>query len=114
MKAKAAEEVGIKFHHVSLPAASTVEDVIATVKRLNDDTKISGILVQLPLGEHVTPEGERLVTEAVSPEKDIDGYVELPEFHIRVLILLDSTHITSATYLHALPCPCLRLALLRP
>ncbi|KAJ7774605.1 formate--tetrahydrofolate ligase-domain-containing protein [Mycena maculata] len=74
MKAKAAEQVGIKFHHVSLPATSTVDEVIATVKRLNDDEKVSGILVQLPLGEHVTPEGERLVTEAVSPEKDIDGF----------------------------------------
>ncbi|KAF7338293.1 FTHFS-domain-containing protein [Mycena venus] len=74
MKAKAAEEVGIKFQHVALPAASTVEEVIATVKHLNADEKISGILVQLPLGEHVTPEGERLVTEAVSPEKDIDGF----------------------------------------
>ncbi|KAJ7097924.1 formate--tetrahydrofolate ligase-domain-containing protein [Mycena belliarum] len=74
MKAKAAEEVGIKFHHVALPSTSTVDEVIATVKRLNDDVKISGILVQLPLGEHVTAEGERLVTEAVSPEKDVDGF----------------------------------------
>ncbi|KAJ7273718.1 formate--tetrahydrofolate ligase-domain-containing protein [Mycena haematopus] len=74
MKAKAAEEVGIKFHHVPLPAASTVDEIIAAVKQLNDDEKISGILVQLPLGENVTPEGERLVTEAVSPEKDIDGF----------------------------------------
>ncbi|KAJ7452407.1 C-1-tetrahydrofolate synthase [Mycena galericulata] len=74
MKAKAAEEVGIKFYHVSLPATSTVDEVIVTVKRLNDDDKISGILVQLPLGEHITSEGERLVTEAVSPEKDIDGF----------------------------------------
>ncbi|KAK7014860.1 FTHFS-domain-containing protein [Favolaschia claudopus] len=74
MKAKAAEEVGIEFHHVALPAASTVEEVIATVKQLNDNENVSGILVQLPLGDHVTPEGERLVTEAVSPEKDIDGF----------------------------------------
>ncbi|KAJ7219277.1 formate--tetrahydrofolate ligase-domain-containing protein [Mycena pura] len=74
MKAKAAEEVGIKFRHVSLPAATTVDEVIATVKQLNNDAKISGILVQLPLGEHVDSEGERLVTEAVSPEKDVDGF----------------------------------------
>jgi methylenetetrahydrofolate dehydrogenase (NADP+)/methenyltetrahydrofolate cyclohydrolase/formyltetrahydrofolate synthetase len=86
MKAKAAEEVGIKFHHVALPAASTVDEVIATVKKLNDDDKISGILVQLPLGEHVTPEGERLVTEAVSPEKDIDGCVVCCHLRLRVLI----------------------------
>ncbi|KAJ7063315.1 formate--tetrahydrofolate ligase-domain-containing protein [Mycena amicta] len=74
MKAKAAEEVGIKFRHVTLPAACSVEQVIATVQQLNADDKVSGILVQLPLGEHVSPEGERLVTEAVSPEKDVDGF----------------------------------------
>ncbi|GLB34949.1 putative formate--tetrahydrofolate ligase [Lyophyllum shimeji] len=74
MKAKAAEEVGIKFRHVPLPAETTVEEVVETVRKLNDDEQISGILVQLPLGEHITPEGERLVTEAVSPEKDVDGF----------------------------------------
>lgn len=75
MKAKAAEEVGIKFKHITLPAEATADDVVETVKQLNDDEQISGILVQLPLGAHVTPEAERLVTEAVSPEKDVDGCV---------------------------------------
>ncbi|KAF5380980.1 hypothetical protein D9615_003959 [Tricholomella constricta] len=74
MKAKAAEEVGIKFKHVTLPAETSPEEVVETVRKLNDDEQISGILVQLPLGDHVTPEGERLVTEAVSPEKDVDGF----------------------------------------
>ncbi|KAF8077942.1 formate--tetrahydrofolate ligase-domain-containing protein [Lyophyllum atratum] len=74
MKAKAAEEVGITFKHIALPADTTAEDVVETVRKLNDDEQISGILVQLPLGEHVTSEGERLVTEAVSPEKDVDGF----------------------------------------
>ncbi|KAG5642951.1 hypothetical protein DXG03_001832 [Asterophora parasitica] len=74
MKAKAAEEVGIKFKHITLPAETSPEDVVETVRKLNDDESISGILVQLPLGDHVTPEGERLVTEAVSPEKDVDGF----------------------------------------
>lgn len=77
MKAKAAEEVGIKFKHITLPAEANAEDVVETVRKLNDDEQISGILVQLPLGDHVTPEGERLVTEAVSPEKDVDGCVTL-------------------------------------
>jgi Tetrahydrofolate dehydrogenase/cyclohydrolase, catalytic domain len=75
MKSKAAEEVGIKYNHVGLPAAASVEDVVRVVKRLNDDESVSGILVQLPLGPHVDPEGERTVTEAISPEKDVDGYV---------------------------------------
>lgn len=74
MKAKAAEEVGIKLKHVSLPAEASVEQVIQTVKSLNDDVSVSGVLVQLPLGDHVGPDNERLVTEAVSPEKDVDGF----------------------------------------
>lgn len=75
MKAKAAEEVGIRFSHVKLLETATVEEVIRTVKGLNNDESVSGILVQLPLGPHVTPEQERTVTEAVSPEKDVDGLV---------------------------------------
>lgn len=73
MKAKAAGEVGIKFKHITVPAETNAEEIIDIVKKLNADETISGILVQLPLGENVTPEGERSVTEAVSPEKDVDG-----------------------------------------
>ncbi|KAE9396030.1 FTHFS-domain-containing protein [Gymnopus androsaceus JB14] len=74
MKAKAAEEVGIKYRHIALPAEATVDQVVETVKTLNNDDSVSGILVQLPLGDHVTAEGERTVTEAVQPEKDVDGF----------------------------------------
>jgi methylenetetrahydrofolate dehydrogenase (NADP+) / methenyltetrahydrofolate cyclohydrolase / formyltetrahydrofolate synthetase len=77
MKAKAAEEVGIKFRHITLPAETDVQNIVDIVKKLNDEEQVSGILVQLPLGDHVTPEGERLVTEAVSPEKDVDGCVPI-------------------------------------
>jgi len=73
MKGKAAIEVGIKYTHVQLPADAKVEQVIKEVQRLNADDGVSGILVQLPLGDHVDPEGERQVTEAISPEKDVDG-----------------------------------------
>ena len=75
MKAKAAEEVGIAFKHVQVPEEAEVSDIVEIVKKLNDDETVSGILVQLPLGPHVGAEGERTVTEAVSPEKDVDGYV---------------------------------------
>ena len=77
MKSKAAEEVGIKYTHIGLPAEASVDQIVQVVKKLNDDQTISGILVQLPLGSHINPEGERTVTEAVSPEKDVDGYVTL-------------------------------------
>ena len=73
MKAKAATEAGIKFTHVQLDANATVDQVIDEVTKLNGDESVSGVLVQLPLGDHVGPEDERRVTEAVSPQKDVDG-----------------------------------------
>lgn len=75
MKAKAAEEVGIDLNHITFPENVTVEEVVSAVKKLNDDASVSGILVQLPLGPHVGPDGERTVTEAIGPEKDVDGLV---------------------------------------
>ncbi|PPR06657.1 hypothetical protein CVT26_001199 [Gymnopilus dilepis] len=74
MKAKAAEQVGIKFRHVNVPVDTTAENIVKVVEELNADDSVSGILVQLPLGEHVTAAEERMVTEAVSPTKDIDGF----------------------------------------
>jgi len=43
MKAKAAEEVGIKFRHIALPAEIDVQSIVDTVKKLNDDEQVSGI-----------------------------------------------------------------------
>ncbi|PSR94107.1 hypothetical protein PHLCEN_2v4535 [Hermanssonia centrifuga] len=74
MKAKAAEEVGIKFKHVTISEDAPVDNVVEIVRKLNSDPTVSGILVQLPLGSHIGADGERTVTEAVSPEKDVDGF----------------------------------------
>lgn len=72
-KERAAGEVGIKFKHVRLPAEAAIDQIVQVVKELNDDEQVSGILVQLPLGDHIAADGERFVTESVSPEKDVDG-----------------------------------------
>jgi methylenetetrahydrofolate dehydrogenase (NADP+)/methenyltetrahydrofolate cyclohydrolase/formyltetrahydrofolate synthetase len=72
-KERAAGEVGIRFKHVRLPAEAAVDQIVQVVKELNDDEQVSGILVQLPLGDHIAADGERFVTESVSPEKDVDG-----------------------------------------
>ncbi|KIP09081.1 hypothetical protein PHLGIDRAFT_126538 [Phlebiopsis gigantea 11061_1 CR5-6] len=74
MKAKASEEVGIKFSHITLPEEAPLEEVVETVQKLNADPTVNGILVQLPLGPHIGADGERTVTEAISPEKDVDGF----------------------------------------
>lgn len=71
MKQKACEEVGIQsFGHV-LPENATQEEVEGLVQQLNKDPRINGILVQLPL-----PKGldEEKVLNAISIEKDVDGF----------------------------------------
>ncbi|MBN2734906.1 MAG: bifunctional methylenetetrahydrofolate dehydrogenase/methenyltetrahydrofolate cyclohydrolase FolD [Methanomicrobiaceae archaeon] len=71
MKHKACEQVGIKSVGVVLPADCTTEEVLSAVSKLNSDGSVHGILVQLPLPKHVDTEA---VIEAVSPEKDVDGF----------------------------------------
>ena len=108
MKAKAAEEVGITFKHVAIPAEAEVDEVVEIVKKLNDDQSISGILVQLPLGDHVGADGERTVTEAVSPEKDVDGSVRRTVcYGVTDAVRIDSTPTTLDTCLPAHPTPSL-------
>jgi len=71
MKQKACEEVGIQsFGHV-LPETATQEEVEGLVQSLNEDPRVNGILVQLPL-----PKGldEEKVLNAISIEKDVDGF----------------------------------------
>ena len=73
MKAKAAQEIGINFLHINLPHDVEVAKIIDAIARLNEDDSVSGILVQLPLGDHVSKEDERKIIEAVVCEKDVDG-----------------------------------------
>jgi methylenetetrahydrofolate dehydrogenase (NADP+)/methenyltetrahydrofolate cyclohydrolase/formyltetrahydrofolate synthetase len=82
MKRLAAEECGMKFTHLHLPGGSSEADIVKQVGLLNEDVGVDGILVQLPLGSHIDAEGERRVTEAVSPEKDVDGFHALNIGHL--------------------------------
>ncbi len=54
-----------------LPAATTTEDLLKLLETLNADSKIHGILVQLPLPSHID---QRRVLDYVSPEKDVDAF----------------------------------------
>jgi len=71
MKHKACGRVGIESVGVELPEDVTTAQVLEEVSRLNNDPEINGILVQLPLPEQVDTEK---VIDAVSPEKDVDGF----------------------------------------
>lgn len=70
-KGKYAEQVGFKSTTLRLPADTTEEALLAEIKRLNDDPEVDGLLVQLPVPKHID---EQKVIEAISAEKDVDGF----------------------------------------
>jgi len=71
MKQKRCGEVGIYSEGHELPAEATQEEVEALVRKLNADPAINGILVQLPLPDHLD---EEAILSAISLEKDVDGF----------------------------------------
>jgi len=70
-KHKACEAVGIHVADHTLPASTSQADLLAVIAQVNHDPKIHGILVQLPLPEHID---SALILNAVLPEKDADGF----------------------------------------
>jgi methylenetetrahydrofolate dehydrogenase (NADP+)/methenyltetrahydrofolate cyclohydrolase/formyltetrahydrofolate synthetase len=73
MKAKAAEEVGISLNHITLPENATVEEVVSW-SRSSTTMRLSAVSSSSFLSAHtLVPTVNETVTEAVSPEKDVDG-----------------------------------------
>ena len=70
-KAKASEFVGIRNTTVLRPATVSENELLELIRQLNDDDTVDGILVQLPLPEHIS---EAKVIETISKEKDVDGF----------------------------------------
>jgi methylenetetrahydrofolate dehydrogenase (NADP+) / methenyltetrahydrofolate cyclohydrolase len=70
-KHEAAQGAGIEPHDHQLPTDTTEEALLALVEGLNADDSVDGILVQLPLPDHID---EGRVLRAVSPRKDVDGF----------------------------------------
>lgn len=70
-KRQACEEVGIHSVHHHLPAETSEQQLIDTIKMLNHDKTIDGILLQLPLPAHI--DAEKLI-DCIDPHKDVDGF----------------------------------------
>lgn len=70
-KEKAAKEVGISSEIIRLKEDTTEEVLLHTIKELNANENVHGILVQLPLPNHID---ETKVIETISPDKDVDGF----------------------------------------
>lgn len=70
-KSKACNEIGMKTLTEKLSADTSEKDLLERIYRFNNDNDFHGILVQLPLPEHIN---ENRVIEAISPQKDVDGF----------------------------------------
>lgn len=70
-KVRACEECGFQSTLLRFGTDVTEDELLAAVRRLNDDPAVDGFIVQLPLPGHID---EMKVTEAISPEKDVDGF----------------------------------------
>jgi len=70
-KKEAALSAGMHFVLKELPETIQQEELLGVVKELNDSKEIHGLIVQLPLPEHIN---EKTILDAVSYEKDIDGF----------------------------------------
>ncbi|MGD6774705.1 bifunctional methylenetetrahydrofolate dehydrogenase/methenyltetrahydrofolate cyclohydrolase FolD [Sutcliffiella horikoshii] len=70
-KQKACEEAGIKSILEEFPSSITQDELLNRITHFNDDASVHGILVQLPLPDHID---ELAVIEHISPNKDVDGF----------------------------------------
>ena len=78
-KARAAEACGLRSRVVRLPAEASVDALLDAVHTANADPQVHGVLVQLPLPSHLSPEHVRRVTRAIAPEKDVDGFLPVSQ-----------------------------------
>jgi len=71
MKAKACEKVGFYSITHNMPDSISQDEIIATIEMMNDNPRIDGILVQLPLPKHIDTDK---ILEVIDPKKDVDGF----------------------------------------
>ena len=71
MKAKACENVGFYSITHNMPDTISQDEIIATIEMMNNNPRIDGILVQLPLPKHVDTDK---ILEVIDPKKDVDGF----------------------------------------
>ena len=70
-KEKACETVGFNSYKYALPEETTEQELLALVDKLNNDDKVDGILVQLPLPKHLD---DKMIINNIRPDKDVDAF----------------------------------------
>lgn len=79
LKRKAAERIGAIMEVKILDSAISSEEIIEGIKKLNDDTSVHGIMIQMPLPAHLKPYRDEIVN-SIKVEKDVDGLRENSNF----------------------------------
>ena len=89
-KVKTSHEIGIVSEHIHLDAETTHDELLETVKKLNQRDDVDGILVQLPVPSHID---DAAILEAIDPAKDVDGFhpVNVGRLHQGVRSLVPCT-----------------------
>ncbi len=80
-KKKGCAEVGINSYEYALPEETTTEDLLELINKLNGDSRVDGILCQLPLPKHID---EKTVINSIAPEKDVDAFHPVNTGHIMI------------------------------
>ena len=80
-KKKGCEQVGMNSYEYALPEETTTEELLELIEKLNGDTKIDGILCQLPLPRHID---EKTVINSIAPQKDVDAFHPVNTGHIMI------------------------------
>jgi len=96
-QAKAAENLGIEYQFHKLPAETQENDLTGFIKKLNDDKKVSGIIIQMPLPQQID---YKKISQFILPEKDIEG---MHPANIGKIIFGTSTSL-SASKARIVPC----------
>jgi methylenetetrahydrofolate dehydrogenase (NADP+)/methenyltetrahydrofolate cyclohydrolase len=91
-KHKACADVGIRSEQVDLPAYVTEGELLATLRRLNRDPEIHGIIAQLPMPPHLR---ELEVQRTIAPEKDVDG---LHPWNVGMMVRGEPTFVPATPY----------------
>ncbi|CAG9861900.1 unnamed protein product [Phyllotreta striolata] len=78
-----ASKIGIKAEHIKLPTSTTEREVLDKLEELNNDPNVHGIIVQMPLHSD-NKINSNLVTDSVSPDKDVDGLNTINEGKVSI------------------------------
>ncbi|WP_104697220.1 MULTISPECIES: bifunctional 5,10-methylenetetrahydrofolate dehydrogenase/5,10-methenyltetrahydrofolate cyclohydrolase [unclassified Helicobacter] len=99
MKAKASHRVGINSVVQTYHKSITQEELLNAIRDLNNDDRIDGILVQLPLPSHINTQD---VLEAIDPSKDVDGFhpYNMGRMHAGIKTLFPATPMGVMQLLH--------------